>query len=275
MRVLEHGESVGSIARDWIARGIKPVAAKQWWPTSIVGTLTSARLGGLAGVAGYEVPDHAMADDHRPGHLRAPGQAIRGPGPAGCTRCAARRTCCPGSRGAPNAAGACITATSARPVAATAAAPSRMRASKAPGRVRRSGDQGGPAGGIRDRRGAGRAGIPARAAGTTRRRGPARASRGNCWNRSGPPRNGAMRRAATTPAGSSTGPTGWGVAQDRGEHHDRCRVFDPLWEPLPCPEGPRVLGVGLLHGRGPRRSSPQRAAGDPWRVAASASHCRW
>jgi hypothetical protein len=41
MRVLEHGESVGSIARDWTERGIKPVAAKQWWPTSIVGALTS------------------------------------------------------------------------------------------------------------------------------------------------------------------------------------------------------------------------------------------
>ena len=46
-RVLEHGESVASIARDWAARGITPVAAKQWWPTSIVGTLTSARLAGL------------------------------------------------------------------------------------------------------------------------------------------------------------------------------------------------------------------------------------
>src|SRR5258707_14635829 len=39
-RVLDHGESVASIARDWTARGIKPVAAAQWWPTSIVGTLT-------------------------------------------------------------------------------------------------------------------------------------------------------------------------------------------------------------------------------------------
>jgi Site-specific recombinases, DNA invertase Pin homologs len=29
------------------ARGIRPVAAKQWWPTSIVGTLTSPRLAGL------------------------------------------------------------------------------------------------------------------------------------------------------------------------------------------------------------------------------------
>ena len=56
MRVLEHGESVGSIVRDWTARGIKPVAAKQWWPTSIVGTLTSARLAGLMEWQGKKYP---------------------------------------------------------------------------------------------------------------------------------------------------------------------------------------------------------------------------
>ncbi|MGO8891512.1 MAG: recombinase family protein [Streptosporangiaceae bacterium] len=56
MRVLEHGESVGSIARDWTARGIKPVAAQQWWPTSIVGTLTSARLAGLMEWQGKKYP---------------------------------------------------------------------------------------------------------------------------------------------------------------------------------------------------------------------------
>ena len=47
VRVLEHGESVASIARDGTARGIRPVAAKQRGPTSIVGMLTSARLAGL------------------------------------------------------------------------------------------------------------------------------------------------------------------------------------------------------------------------------------
>ena len=56
MRVLEHGESVASIVRDWTARGIKPVAAKQWWPTSIVGTLTSARLAGLMEWQGKKYP---------------------------------------------------------------------------------------------------------------------------------------------------------------------------------------------------------------------------
>ena len=44
VRVLDQGESVASIARDWAARGIRPVAATQWWPTSIVGMLTSPRL---------------------------------------------------------------------------------------------------------------------------------------------------------------------------------------------------------------------------------------
>ena len=55
-RVLEHGETVASIVRDWTARGIKPVAAKQWWPTSIVGTLTSARLAGLLEWQGKKYP---------------------------------------------------------------------------------------------------------------------------------------------------------------------------------------------------------------------------
>jgi hypothetical protein len=55
-RVLEHGESVASIARDWTARGIRPVAAKQWWPTSIVGTLTSPRLAGLRERQGRTYP---------------------------------------------------------------------------------------------------------------------------------------------------------------------------------------------------------------------------
>jgi site-specific DNA recombinase len=54
--VLEHGESVASIARDWTARGITPVAARQWWPTSIVGTLTSARLAGLREWQGKKYP---------------------------------------------------------------------------------------------------------------------------------------------------------------------------------------------------------------------------
>ena len=56
MRVLEHGESVASIARDWTARGIKPVAAKQSWPTSIVGTLASPRLAGLREWQGKKYP---------------------------------------------------------------------------------------------------------------------------------------------------------------------------------------------------------------------------
>ena len=45
-RVLEEGETVTSILRDWTRRGIKPVHAKQWWPTTLIGTLTSARIAG-------------------------------------------------------------------------------------------------------------------------------------------------------------------------------------------------------------------------------------
>ena len=56
VRILDRGESVASIARDWTARGIKPVAAKQWWPTSIVGTLTSPRLAGLREWQGKKYP---------------------------------------------------------------------------------------------------------------------------------------------------------------------------------------------------------------------------
>jgi site-specific DNA recombinase len=46
-RVLEEGDTVASILRDWTRRGIKPVHAKVWWPTSLVGMLTSPRIAGL------------------------------------------------------------------------------------------------------------------------------------------------------------------------------------------------------------------------------------
>ena len=82
VRVLEHGESVASIARDWTARGIRPVAARQWWPTSIVGTLTSPRLAGLREWQGRTYPATRLAGDHRHRHPRAAGQAVRRPGAA-------------------------------------------------------------------------------------------------------------------------------------------------------------------------------------------------
>jgi site-specific DNA recombinase len=44
-RVLR-GETTGSIIRDWTARGIKPVAAQEWSPSSLVNTLTSRRIAG-------------------------------------------------------------------------------------------------------------------------------------------------------------------------------------------------------------------------------------
>src|SRR5204862_458193 len=62
VRILDRGESVASIARDWTARGIKPVAAKQWWPTSIVGTLISPRLAGLREWQGQKYPTTQWPD---------------------------------------------------------------------------------------------------------------------------------------------------------------------------------------------------------------------
>jgi site-specific DNA recombinase len=56
MRLLEHGESVRSIIRDWTARGIKPVAAKQWYPSTWVGTMTSPRIAGLREWQGTKYP---------------------------------------------------------------------------------------------------------------------------------------------------------------------------------------------------------------------------
>ena len=50
------GNRSASISREWTARGIKPVAAQQWWPTSIVGTLTSPRLAGLREWQGQKYP---------------------------------------------------------------------------------------------------------------------------------------------------------------------------------------------------------------------------
>jgi hypothetical protein len=46
MRVLEHGNRPGR-SRGTEPAGHHSVAAKQWWPTSIVGTLTSAWIARL------------------------------------------------------------------------------------------------------------------------------------------------------------------------------------------------------------------------------------
>ena len=67
VRLLEHGESVRSIIRDWTARGIKPVAGRQWYPSTWVGTMTSARIAGLREWQGRKYPA-AMAGDHRCGY---------------------------------------------------------------------------------------------------------------------------------------------------------------------------------------------------------------
>ena len=55
-RVLEFGEPVGSIIRDWHKRGIKPVAAEEWHNTSLICTLTSARIAGYREWRGQKYP---------------------------------------------------------------------------------------------------------------------------------------------------------------------------------------------------------------------------
>ena len=45
--MLEEGETVVSILRDWTRRGSKPVHGKRWWPTTLVGKLTSPRIAEL------------------------------------------------------------------------------------------------------------------------------------------------------------------------------------------------------------------------------------
>jgi site-specific DNA recombinase len=56
VRLLEHGESVRSIMRDWTARGIKPVAGRQWYPSTWVAMMTSPRLAGLRQWQGHKYP---------------------------------------------------------------------------------------------------------------------------------------------------------------------------------------------------------------------------
>ena len=55
-RLLEEGDSVTSILRDWTGRGITPVAAQKWWPSTLVGTLKSPRLAGLLEWQGQKYP---------------------------------------------------------------------------------------------------------------------------------------------------------------------------------------------------------------------------
>ena len=54
-RVLR-GESVGSIIREWDERGIRPVSAREWSRSSLVGTLVSPRIAGLREWYGQKYP---------------------------------------------------------------------------------------------------------------------------------------------------------------------------------------------------------------------------
>jgi site-specific DNA recombinase len=55
-RLLEEGETVTFILRDWTQRGIKPVHAERWWPSTLVTTLKSPRLAGLLEWQGKKYP---------------------------------------------------------------------------------------------------------------------------------------------------------------------------------------------------------------------------
>jgi len=54
--VLDFGEPIGAICRDWNEHGPKPVGAKQWQNTSLVLTLISARLAGFREWQGQKYP---------------------------------------------------------------------------------------------------------------------------------------------------------------------------------------------------------------------------
>ena len=55
-RLLDEGDTVASVLQDWTARGIKPVAARVWWPTTLVGMLRSPGLAGLLEWQGQKYP---------------------------------------------------------------------------------------------------------------------------------------------------------------------------------------------------------------------------
>ncbi len=55
-RILDHGETVGSVIRDWTARGIMPVAAPEWSVSSLKLTLVSARIAGFREWQGQKYP---------------------------------------------------------------------------------------------------------------------------------------------------------------------------------------------------------------------------
>ena len=201
-RVLDHGESVASIARDWTARGIRPVAARQWWPTSIVGMLTSPRLAGLREWQGKKYPTtqwpaiidtdtherlvRLFADPARRKHVvRAPAHLLSGI--ATCPKCgrglhyrrhAQKRADSYGCVKGPAGCGGTAIKAGLLEEYVTGAV---LDALESP-RVQAS---------------------AARREKTSTRR----AAR-NCWSRSGTRRNGGKKPAATTPTGSSTGQTG-------------------------------------------------------------------
>ena len=155
-RILR-GESAGSTIREWTARGIKPVSAAEWSRGAFTSMLTSPRIAGLLAWQGQKFPTTdwpAIIDvdtheqlvklfsnparrKHVVGNQR---HLLSGFGAVPEVRARAE---VPQVQHLPGAVGLL-----------------RLRA-RGRRAVRRGGDQGRAAGGVRDRRGPGRAGVPA------------------------------------------------------------------------------------------------------------------
>jgi site-specific DNA recombinase len=162
-RVLA-GETVGSIIREWTRLGIKPVIAEERSPSSLVGTLVSPRIAGLREWQKYPTTDwpaiidvdtheqlvRLFSDPARRRHITGRKMHLLS-GLAPCPRCGHglkyRRF--PEHRNRADSY-ACV------------------RGARRP--LRRGGDQGRAARGVRHWSGDGRAGVPAGAAGAARGR---------------------------------------------------------------------------------------------------------
>jgi site-specific DNA recombinase len=167
-RVL-NGETVGSIIREWTRRGIKPARSQRWEESSLVKTLRSAHVAGLREWQGQTYPAqwpgildedtherlvNLFADPSRRAHVVGRKQHLL----SGIAVRQVRRPAVPlrGEHGE--------------------ISDLQVRDRSGRQRVRRDLGRRGNPGGVRDRRGSGRAGIPSRAGSGAGRRGHQRAA---------------------------------------------------------------------------------------------------
>jgi site-specific DNA recombinase len=207
-RVLA-GETVGSIIREWTRLGIKPVIAEERSPSSLVGTLVSPRIAGLREWQKYPTTDwpaiidvdtheqlvRLFSDPARRRHITGRKMHLLS-GLAPCPRCGHglkyRRF--PEHRNRADSY-ACV------------------RGARRP--LRRGGDQGRAARGVRHWSGDGRAGVPAGAAGAARGR-SGRATAGWAAGRD-QPRAGGPRRRPPRPRRRADRPADWLNTRQRTE----------------------------------------------------------